>query len=834
MISRENLVFKLGGSTKSELNHALLWSAVEGKWDLFEGLLILGADIDYFDPNYGLSALHLSAFIGSVEATHFLIKRVNNINVVNKWYNPLHCATTAGQVETAKLLLDNGAKLNSLANGPSYETPLYIAVEKNAINCVELFVDRGAEIYQEGKLADMSPFFRAAQLGHWECLEIMLKSKTVNCREIRKIENGNFALHISAECGHPECVEVLLNAGVNPNLTNLSHKDFFCVDCVICVQTVVLTNIIYFRFQTALHLAVKTNSYSCVELLLNKGNVDPNLKDINEKTPLHSAVELVADSRRDIVNILLRYGADVNATDQHGFTPLHTAALNELSQTVSILISHGADISLKSKSGISAFGLVARKTPSAFSALRDKLAQHVTLSHDPESLNDVEIQFDFKSGLLHPREYALLNTFIDEGHKEMLLHPFCSAFLYVTWCRIGRCYYGMIYVSLIFSLCLLFYLLTALAYDCVEKESESCRNDSFLNRFLVESPYTLEIQWYVLLFSSLGLAYRKIYGFRGYPSVKDYLNNIGNVFEWIGIISVFPLSFLYTGKVEQWQIHLGPFALMFAWTNVMFLIGQLPIFGPYVEMFHKVLNEFFKLLLVFTSLLVGYTVSFCIYFPNSAAFSNPITGFITVLVMMTGDMNISLLLDYDKEQNSSFFSQLGARVMYTFFLVFVTIVLMNLLVGIAVHDIQGLQKNADLSRLVRQAQLSSYIEMSHYERSEIAKCVMTMLRVVPKPYIGILKVKPLDPTENRLPKVILQGAYELIKKRQKMEVFSRSLSDGAAWKKAFRKTDQNLKSRSSLNKICSKLENHFGRVDKLQKDMDDLRNLLKSIYLDKK
>ncbi|XP_076256107.1 transient receptor potential cation channel subfamily A member 1-like [Rhynchophorus ferrugineus] len=739
-------------------------------------------------------------------------KRLLNVNVINKWYSALHCAAIGKKTETAKLLLDNGAKLNSMANGPSYETPLYMAVEADAVDCVQLFVNRGAELHQEGKLSNVSPFFRAAELGHSRCLEVMLKTKKISCSKVRKSDSGNTVLHVAAENGNSDCIETILCEDVNPNLTNNN-----------C--------------QTPLHLAVKTNSSRCVEVLLHKGKADPNLKDSNSKTALHAAVELVSDSRRDILNVLLRYGADVNATDLHGFTPLHTAALNELTQSVLILISHGADMSIKSKLGITAFGLVARKTPAALSVIKDKLSEFITLVHEPESLNDIEIQFNFKLGLHHPKEYCLLNTFIEEGQQDILLHPFCMAFLYVTWCRIRRCYYGMIFVTFMFSLSFLFYLLTALAQDCARRavdahlknQTAPCYEDSFLNNILSNSPLALETQWYILLYFAVCLLYRKIYGLRGYLSFKEYFANIGNIFEWISIASVFLISFLYTGKVELWQIHLGAFALMFAWTNMMFLVGQLPMFGPYVEMFHKVLSEFFKLLLVYSSLLVGYTISFCIFFPNTAAFANPIIGFLTVLVMMTGDMNFDILLDHNNEQSSSYLAKPGAQIMYTFFLVFVSIVLMNLLMGIAVHDIQGLQKTADLNRLIRQTKLSSYIELSHYNQNKCIKCPMEMFKFVPKPYIGILKVKPLDPLENKLPKDILQAAYKLVKRRHSPITLSNQMSDAALnWKKLLRRTEYDLKNRNPMNQLFNKLEGYFTQIDSMRVDLKDLKRLIQS------
>ncbi|ENN76378.1 hypothetical protein YQE_07100, partial [Dendroctonus ponderosae] len=137
-----------------------------------------------------------------------------------------------------------------------------------------------ALIFQEGKLGDLSPLFLAAEMGHAECLKVMLEKKTVDCNQLRKSENGNTALHIAAEHGHSECIKVLLHNGSDPNLRNLRH-------------------------QSPLHLAVKANSYASVIVLVRHGNAGLNIEDYNRRTPLHEAVELVADSRKEIVQFLI-------------------------------------------------------------------------------------------------------------------------------------------------------------------------------------------------------------------------------------------------------------------------------------------------------------------------------------------------------------------------------------------------------------------------------------------------------------------------------------------------------------------------------------------------
>lgn len=65
------------------------------------------------------------------------------VNRINKYYSPLHCAALSNRPDTALILLDNGARIDLMTNGPEYETPLYLAVKNDAIDCVKLFVERG-------------------------------------------------------------------------------------------------------------------------------------------------------------------------------------------------------------------------------------------------------------------------------------------------------------------------------------------------------------------------------------------------------------------------------------------------------------------------------------------------------------------------------------------------------------------------------------------------------------------------------------------------------------------------------------------------------------------
>lgn len=61
-------------------------------------------------------------------------------------------------------------------------------------------------------------------------------------------------------------------------------------------------------------------------------------------------------------------------------------------------------------------------------------------------------------------------------------------------------------------------------------------------------------------------------------------------------------------------------------------------------------------------------------------------------------------------QQSPFLYSITAHLMFFVFVILVTVILMNLLVGLAVSDIQGLQASAGLNRLSRQAEFVARLE----------------------------------------------------------------------------------------------------------------------------
>lgn len=75
---------------------------------------------------------------------------------------------------------------------------------------------------------------------------------------------------------------------------------------------------------------------------------DVNAKNEHGTTPLHCAA---SREHADVARLLLEAGAEVNAQAKYGWTPLHFAAMNGRIETARVLIAAGADPSIRNNIG---------------------------------------------------------------------------------------------------------------------------------------------------------------------------------------------------------------------------------------------------------------------------------------------------------------------------------------------------------------------------------------------------------------------------------------------------------------------------------------------------
>ncbi|MHC4206587.1 MAG: ankyrin repeat domain-containing protein, partial [Planctomycetota bacterium] len=325
-----------------------LYFAVTGaQKEMIDLLLAKGADVNV-KTRGGETALHAAARCTSrTDIAKMLIEHGADVAfgaaVWGKVDTALHAAAFQGNANMAKLLIAKGGNVHALCGPVGFATT---PLDRVFFGAMTILIDTRADArFYEGGI---SPAVR-------EAMRNLLKDRRAVAEVLLSAGadvNGlsSSALVVLARGNGCEMAELLFAYGLNPNCKVYSAYGV-----------------------TLLHAAAEAGSKGMVELLTAKGaNID--VKDNEGGTPLWYArdkdhteiVELLLkrgarseapvmallaparDGDVEKVRLLIEKGADVNARDNRGRTPLQLAAARGHIGVAELLVKKGADIDAKS------------------------------------------------------------------------------------------------------------------------------------------------------------------------------------------------------------------------------------------------------------------------------------------------------------------------------------------------------------------------------------------------------------------------------------------------------------------------------------------------------
>ena len=338
-ISRQIVMNKSGFDRRKMKRMNIHVAAASGKMRRVRRLLkggLLGrpkASTNVNEKRDGLTPLHTAARYGRREIAKLLLKYGADVNVNSDYgislagRTPLHEAVEHGEKEICALLLEHDAEVN--ASDPKNETPLHVAAKEGYTEICGLLISNGADINARAK-DGQTPLFYATCLGRTETCRFLLQSGA---------DLNSVSLHSLAWTATGEMCELLLEHGADVNARDEEDRT------PLHKASEILPGRIKILCGTTAEKHIKVTAEmikQTAEVLLHDG-ADINAKDTYGRTPLHTV------KNADIAEYLLAQSADINAKDRDHRTPLHHAANDGRTEIVTVLLEHGADVNIKDK-----------------------------------------------------------------------------------------------------------------------------------------------------------------------------------------------------------------------------------------------------------------------------------------------------------------------------------------------------------------------------------------------------------------------------------------------------------------------------------------------------
>ncbi|XP_005178197.1 transient receptor potential cation channel protein painless [Musca domestica] len=649
-------------------------------------------------------------------------KKYHELTPLNSLAKNLNNENVSNAKECMKCLLDYGASPN-IPNQADF-TPLHFVARNRKLDdikkreIVEMFLsypDIDLDTYREGelreKLEELYPDLRLPEARSTTEVTMEKLLSYIKCGDTEKfkeqfpqyqlnisdkdnlkntLRDENVPLFLEAiRKGHNEAFDMILASGVNYNAV--------------------------LKGNSPMEVATIYGNSHALRKLLELEDLELRLRDYPLITVIRKMNEQPAqeycDYRKCFYTLLESDRIDINEMDKTRSTPLHYAVKYRNTEAIRELLKRGAYIGVKSRfNELPIDGMSPELLEDHFDHCISSNGARVGDESFEILVNFMNLmpQGDNKAkhkAKHHLREEMAPIAFIAKSkeHRHLLQHPLVTSFLFLKWHRLSTIFY--------INFLLYFFFAVSIIAHTVLKFRESDSNAATVIFGL--------ISWVGIFYMILREAIQFV------MSPVHYFRSATNYMEVVLIILAIMTCTEPTYDHETQRI-IAVFTMLLIAVELCLLVGSLPVLSisTHMLMLEAVCKSFLKSFTLYSIFVITFSLCFYILFGKPQVdedgnpitpedddfnkFSNPLAAMIKTIVMLTGEFDAGDLQ----------FDTLYSYLLFLLFVFLMTIVLFNLLNGLAVSDTQAIKGQAELNGAICRTQLLTRYEEVLTGRSE--------------------------------------------------------------------------------------------------------------------
>ena len=593
----------------------------------------------------------------------------------------LHLAISLGHTKIAMMLINKGAKLDT--PDKKGNIPLHLAATRNFEDeaLVKLLIKKGErELLAKQNAEGNTPLHIAADGGHYATVTLMLDHRSPI--DVTNID-GDTVVHRAAHGGYPVTAGMILDK--NPHLLNMENKtQHLPIHKAILAGKVKMVKSILDRYSTDDDL--------WIEFLYKVSNAEPCI--------LHMAIET---GQEDLVSVFLqhRHWTTFLMMEHYHVVGLRCTPMRRLITEMPQLAKLVLDKCWQSHNDqlIACFELVddmycdwSKQKDTSASSLWSK-------DNDLPAFPAESRPYTTERSLL--KKNHALKMIVDSNNKVLMDHPLTKALLRRKWRLVAAVYFSFLMYYITFTGLMSAHMIMAKP----PFGQPPCLNHSTAE-FMTSHTFALHVAIYLL--AGLGIITEVMQLFL---MKTKYFKEFHNLLDWFSYVA--PIVVLGTSstwrELSDWQWQLGVAGLFVSYMNMLFFLRIVPLLGIYVMMVILMLENFIHFFVIMFLFVLSFGICFYLLAQNQVGFSSSVYSVMKSYMMMFGELDFDgIFLDDDTQLHYT----MMMWILYIAFLIFMSLVIMNLLTSLAVSGVEALEEDSQYRILSLQINLALDVELA--------------------------------------------------------------------------------------------------------------------------